>query len=129
MDTLPALPDAVAQVVNSLIDRIERTHQLVIYISTTLAVNQTADTSPYVERTLAFLGPRFGGATSKQAHGVWHSEMVDLVSEDVYLVQTYATGADLMQYLDEVVAYVRGINHELQQEAMALEVDQKLILV
>ena len=123
------LPEAVAQVVNSLIDRIERTHQLAISIPTTLAGDQAANTSPYVERTLALLGPRFDGATSKQAHGVWHRKMVGLVCEDVYLVQTYATDADLMQYLDEVVAYVRGIKRELQQEAMALEMDQKLILI
>jgi hypothetical protein len=49
LDSLPALPEAVAQVVNSLIDRIKRTHQLAIYIPTTMAVDQMADTSPYDE--------------------------------------------------------------------------------
>jgi hypothetical protein len=30
---------------------------------------------------------------------------------------------------DAVVAYIRELKHELGQEAMALEVDQKLILI
>jgi CRP-like cAMP-binding protein len=123
------VPAAVAQVIDTLIDRIDRSHQLVLYIPTTIAVDQTFDTTTYVERTLAVLGARFGGATSKQASGVWRSEMAGLVGETVYLVETYATEADLMMHLDAVVAYIKQLKHELGQEAMALEVDQKLILI
>jgi CRP-like cAMP-binding protein len=123
------VPAAVAHVIETLIDRIDRSHQLAIYIPTTLAVDQMFDTTAYVERTLAFLGQRFGGATSKQASGVWRSEMAGLISETVYLIQTYATEADLMRHLDAVVAYIKELKHELGQEAMALEVDQKLILI
>jgi CRP-like cAMP-binding protein len=124
-----SVPKAVAQVIETLIGRIDRSHQLVLYIPTTLAVDQTFDTTAYVERTLTFLGARFGGATSKQASGVWRSEMAGLVAETVYLVQTYATEADLMMHLDAVVAFIKELKHELGQEAMALEVDQKLILI
>ena len=124
-----SVSEAVAHVITTLIDRIDRSHQLVLYIPTTLAVDQTFDTTAYVERTLTFLGARFGGATSKQASGVWRSEMAGLVGETVYLVQTYATEADLMMHLDAVVAFIKGLKHELGQEAMALEVDQKLILI
>jgi len=88
-----------------------------------IAVDQAFDTTTYVEQTLAFLGERFGGATSKPASGVWRSEMAGLVGETVYLVETYATEADLMTHLDAVVAYIKQLKHELGQEAMALEVD------
>lgn len=128
-DAAGIVPPAVAQVIETLIDRIDRSHQLVLYIPTTIAVDQAFDTTTYVERTLAFLGERFGGATSKQASGVWRSEMAGLVGETVYLVETYATDADLMIHLDAVVAYIKQLKHELGQEAMALEVDQKLILI
>ena len=128
-DAAGIVPAAVAQVIETLIDRIDRSHQLVLYIPTTIAVDQAFDTTTYVERTLAFLGERFGGATSKPASGVWRSEMAGLVGETVYLVETYATEADLMMHLDAVVAYIKQLKHELGQEAMALEVDQKLILI
>jgi CRP-like cAMP-binding protein len=128
-DVAGILPETVAQVIETLIDRIERSHQLVLYIPTTIAVDQAFDTTTYVERTLAFLGERFGGATSKPASGVWRSEMAGLVGETVYLLETYATEADLMMHLDAVVAYIKQLKRELGQEAMALEVDQKLILI
>lgn len=128
-DAAGIVPAAVAQVIETLIDRIDRSHQLVLYIPTTIAVDQAFDTTTYVERTLAFLGERFGGATSKPASGVWRSEMAGLVGETVYLLETYATEADLMTHLDAVVAYIKQLKHELGQEAMALEVDQKLILI
>jgi CRP-like cAMP-binding protein len=123
------VPEVVAHVIETLIDRIDRSHQLVLYIPTTIAVDRTFDTSMYVERTLAFLGERFGGATSKQASGVWRSEMAGLVGETVYLVETYATEADLMTHLESVMVFIKDLKHELGQEAMALEVDQKLLLI
>lgn len=126
-DQLPA--GHVAHVLNKLIDRFDRTHQIAVYIPTTIAVDQLCDTTPYVERALALLGARFGGATSTAAQGVWQSQEAGLVRESVYLVQTYATEAALNRYLDEIVGFVRMIKQELKQEAMAIEVDQKLMLI
>jgi hypothetical protein len=60
---------------------------------------------------------------------VWQSDTAGLVQEAVHLVQTYATPEDLHRYLPEVVAYIKMIKTELQQEAMALEVDQRLLLL
>ncbi|MFN8456593.1 MAG: cyclic nucleotide-binding domain-containing protein [Anaerolineae bacterium] len=116
-------------IVTALIERINHTHQVAIYVPTTIAVDQMTDTSSYVERTLAFLGSRFGGATSTPVAGVWQSEVVGLVPEAVNVVQTYATSADLHRYLMEVVNYVKMLKVELQQEAMALEVDHQLMLL
>ena len=44
-------------------------------------------------------------------------------------MHTYATSNDLKNYLDEVVDYVREIKSELKQEAMAMEINQKLTLI
>jgi hypothetical protein len=52
-----------------------------------------------------------------------------LVGEKLFKVHTYATSDDLQRYLDEVVDYVREIKAELKQEAMAIEVNQKLTLI
>jgi hypothetical protein len=128
-DKLFSSGEEIESVVTTLIERINHTHQVAIYVLTTVAVDQMADTSGYVERTLAFLGSRFGGATSAPANGVWQSQAVGLVREAVHLVQTYATSTDLHRHLSEVINYVKMLKQELQQEAMALEVDHHLMLL
>jgi hypothetical protein len=112
-----------------LADRLGRNNQISVYIPTTIDVNQTIDTTAYVQKTLAFLGKRFGGATSSQAHGVWNSEETGLVSETVHIVRSYTTQADLDKYLADIMEYMETLKKDLKQEAMAVEVNQKLILV
>ncbi|MBI1881880.1 MAG: cyclic nucleotide-binding domain-containing protein [Chloroflexi bacterium] len=134
--TLPALdwagsplPEPLANVTRTIADRLERTHELGVYIPTTVDVDQAIDTTPYVEKTLAFLGELFGGATSSQAQGVWNSDEAGLVNETIHIVRAYTTRAHLNRHLDQVLDYLEGLKVELKQEAMALEVDQRLILV
>lgn len=122
-------PEPIARIVETCIDRLERTHQLAIFIPTTVNVNQTLDTQKYVEQASNFLAERFGGSTSSEAEGVWNSQSEGLVGEKVYIVHTYATQADLNKYLDEVIEFVKELKVELQQEAMALEVNKKLTLI
>ena len=83
----------------------------------------------HVGQTLNFLAERFGGATSREANGVWLSEAAGLVGEQVHIVESYMSQTDLNRHLDEVVAYVKHLKHTLRQEAMALEVDRKLTLI
>jgi CRP-like cAMP-binding protein len=113
----------------TLIDRLERTNQISVFIPTTLDVDKQVDTTPYVEKTLKFLAERFGGATSKEAQGVWNSEEVGLVGETVYIVQSFATQNDINQHLDSVIDYIKKLKIELRQEAMALEINNKLSLI
>ena len=115
--------------VETFVDRLQRNHNLGIFIPTTFDVNVYVDTSPYIDKTLSFLGERFGGATSEEAKGIWNSEDIGLVGEKLFKVHTYATSNDIKKYLDEVVEYVRQIKSELRQEAMAIEINQKLTLV
>jgi CRP-like cAMP-binding protein len=137
LETLPPLPEQrydtlptpLAGVTKALADSLGRTSQIGIYIPTTIGVTHKTDTTAYVERTLAFLGQLFGGATSKRGQGVWNSEEVGLVSEEIIIVQTFVTENDLDRHMAAVIEYVEEIKEELQQEAMAIEVNQKLILV
>ncbi len=112
-----------------LAGRLGHTNQIAIYIPTTIDVDQKLDTTPYVERTLAFLGQRFGGATTNTAHGVWNSADAGLVGEDIHIVRSYTTQADLDRFLQEILHYVEGLKQELKQEAMAVEINLKLILI
>jgi hypothetical protein len=128
---LDNLPGPLAQAAQGLADRLGRTHQIGIYVPTTLGVNQSADTLACLalRETLAFMGQLFGGATSNQAQGIWGSEAAELVSETIYIVKSYVTQCDLDRHLPAVIEYVESLKHELKQEAMALEVNQKLMLI
>ncbi|MEW5957941.1 MAG: cyclic nucleotide-binding domain-containing protein [Chloroflexota bacterium] len=123
------LPEPLARVSQAIADRLGRTHELAVYIPTTIEVDRSFDTTPCVQKTLAFLGEHFGGATSSQAQGVWDSEEAGLVSETVYIVRSFVTQPEIDQHLNTVLDYVAGLKTELKQEAMALEVDQKFMLV
>lgn len=128
-DSEMRMPAELENMLHSFVDRLERTNQVAIFIPTTVDVDKAIDTAEYVERTLNFLAERFGGATSKEAQGVWNSDEVGLVGEKVFLVHTYCTQADMNRYMDEIVEYVKALKIELRQEAMALEVNDKLTLI
>ena len=126
---LDNLPGPLAQVAQALADRVGRNQQIGIYVPTTLDVNQSADTQASLEKTLAFMGQLFGGATSNQAQGIWSSQAAELVSETITIVKSYVTQSDLDRHLPAVIEYVESLKDELKQEAMALEVNQKLMLI
>ncbi len=123
------IPEPVATILHALVNSLERTHQIAVYVPTTIGVDSHADTSVFQERTLNFLAERFGGATAKEARGVWNSQEVGLVGEKVIIIQSYITQADLTAHIDSVIDFVRTLKQEMKQEAMALEVDGKLTLI
>lgn len=123
------LPPAVSAVVATLADRLKRTNQVRMYIPTTVDVDTQVDTSSYVKEALALLGDLFGGATSDSAEGVWKSENAGLVGETVYIVTSYVTRSDLDRHLERILDFVDRMKQELKQEAMALEVNEKLMLI
>ncbi len=129
-DTLPTeYPSVLDNLAEAIVDRLGRTSEIALYIPTTIDVDQPVDTIPYVKEALAFLGERFGGATSSQAEGVWESEEAGLVNEVVYIVRSFVTREELNEHLDEVLEYMAQMRDALRQEAMAVEVDRKLMLV
>jgi hypothetical protein len=123
------VPDQALSVINTLIDRVERVHQISVYIPTTISVDKAIDTSAYLQKTLEFFGAKFGGATSSQAQGVWNSDASGLVNEVVHIVMSYATEDDLKHSVDSVIQFIKEIKEELHQEAMAMEINKKLILI
>ncbi|MEM6803376.1 MAG: cyclic nucleotide-binding domain-containing protein [Bacteroidota bacterium] len=123
------VPEEFSNLLDNCIERLERTNSLGIFIPTTTDANQKSDTSIYMDQAMNFMAERFGGATCKVANGVWHSEKLGLIGEVVYIVHSYITQADMNSHLDEVVDYIKSLKRELKQEAMALEVNQKLTLI
>ncbi|MBI5952892.1 MAG: cyclic nucleotide-binding domain-containing protein [Chloroflexi bacterium] len=123
------LPKPLTKVVEEIFSLLGYTSQIGIYIPTTTSVNQHADTSPHVGKTLSFMGRLFGGATLEDVQGVWNSQGSGLVEEQIHLVRSYCSQSALDKHMTEVVEYVETLKQELRQEAMALEVNQKLMLI
>ncbi len=123
------IPAPIDEILNTLVNSLERTHQVAVYVPTTIGVDGHSDTQAFQEKTLNFLASKFGGATAKEAKGVWNSQEVGLVGEKVVIVQSYLTQNDLTLHIDAVIDFVRTLKVDMQQEAMALEVDGKLTLI
>lgn len=123
------LPAPLTKVISEIFNLLGYTNQIGVYLPTTIGVDQKANTSEYVEKTLSFMGRLFGGATYEKVQGVWNSQGAGLVQEDIYLVRSYCSQPVLDMHMGEVVDYVEVMKQELQQEAMALEVNQKLMLI
>ncbi len=124
-----AIPPELMQLVEASINRLERTNSVGMYIPTTIDGNQPIDTTQHVEEAKSFMGEKFGGATGKIASGVWYSDKLGMVDEVVYHIHSYTTQEQLTLHLDEVIAYIRTLKRTLRQEAMALEVNNKLTLI
>ena len=123
------LPEPLTEVIIEIFKLLGYTNQIGVYIPTTIAVDQKVNTSEYVEKTLSFMGKLFGGATYQKVQGVWNSQEAGLVQEDIHLIRSYCSQPVLDKHMGEVVDYVETLKQELQQEAMALEVNQKLMLI
>lgn len=124
-----SLPEPLKKILEEMLNRLGLTSQIGIYIPTTVAIDQVSDTSEHVKKTLAFMGKVFGGATHEQVHGVWNSSESGLVTEDIHLIRSFCSQTALDQKMGSVIDYVESMKQELQQEAMAIEVNQKLMLI
>ena len=125
----PTAPLYLQGVLDEAMDRLQRAHQVAVYVPSTIGVDHAADTSKHVDGVMAFMAELFGGATRRRAHGVWNSDSVGLVSEEVTIIYSHVTLDALNQHMNSVVAYITNLKKELKQEAMALEVDNKLTLI
>ncbi len=114
------LPARISKVTDLLADRLGRTNQIGIYLPQT-------ETNAVVQETLAFLGGIFGGATATTAEGQAPEDGGE--PEILNVVKTYVTKADMDRHLSKVLAFVEQLKTKLEQDALAIEVNAKLMLV
>ncbi|HSD82449.1 MAG TPA: hypothetical protein VLG46_01245, partial [Anaerolineae bacterium] len=119
----------LGQALREVYRRLSLTHVIGIFIPSTIDVNRAVDNTPQVQATLSFLGDLFGGAISNQGHGVWRSEESGLVAEQVTVVRAFVSKKSLEKHLDEVVEFATNLKKEMKQEAVAIDVDNQLVLV
>ncbi|WP_413206692.1 cyclic nucleotide-binding domain-containing protein [Rhodospirillum sp. A1_3_36] len=110
-------------------DRMGKPHAVGLYIPTTIDVDQTFDAQAIVEKTCDFLGQCFGGATVSKSRGVWRSDDKGLVGEDIFVVRSHCNEEKLNAHVPSITAYMKQLKGELSQEAMAMEIDGRLIIL
>jgi hypothetical protein len=100
-----------------------------VYVPSTINVTESIDNQAWIDKTLAFLSVKFGGATSSPCLGAWVSTSGELVKESVNLCFAFCDQASLESHIDALYEYCLGMKLELAQEAIALEVNGQLYLV
>ncbi len=124
-----ASPATFTQQIEELQRRLSLTHSIGIFIPSTLDVDMSVDNTQQVQQTLNFLGSIFGGATSSNAEGVWQSEESGMVVEEVTIVRTFVSQQALERNLDSVIGYATELKLTMKQEAVAVDIDNQLLLV
>ncbi len=109
--------------------RLSLTQTVAIFIPSTMDVDTVVENDEQVQAALSFLGGLFGGATSSNASGVWKSEESQLVVEKVSIVRSFVSEKALQRHLDEVIAFAGQIKEEMKQEAVAIDVNNELVLI
>lgn len=100
-----------------------------IYIPSTINVNEEIDSTIHTDRALTFLSGLFGGATSTPALGAWMTQGGGLIKERVTIVFAYADTLGLSVHIDDIYNYCLCLKRELNQEAIALEINGELYLI
>ena len=104
-------------------------HNVKIFIPSTINVNETINNADYVDKTLSTFSDLFGGATSYKAMGAWSSIDSGLVKEKVIIVEAFCSEVQLESHIDTVIIYAEKIKADMAQEAIALQIDNKMYFV
>lgn len=108
---------------------IELSSSVKIYVPSTINVNKQVDNQEQVDNTLSFLSTLFGGATGFNALGCWVSQTEGLVKEQVVVCQAYCNEKQLQGNIELVIDHCEELKGSMDQEAIALEINNKLYFV
>ena len=109
-------------------------NQIAIYIPDTNGTRQI-DSARYVERALELFSNLFGGSTIEsrpRAHnvtGAWKDSSGNLITEDITIVESYTDKKTLAANIEIVRKWSLELKQELNQESLAIRVNQTLELL
>ncbi|QPC82097.1 DUF3574 domain-containing protein [Phototrophicus methaneseepsis] len=106
-------------------------HRVAILIPSTNNVSESLtvdEHTQYVELYLRLLSERFGGATAASKLGAWIDDDGQLIRENITEVYAFASEitSDDLVFIQQAAM---GLKDELAQEAIAVEIDNKLYFV
>lgn len=104
-------------------------HKIAIYIPSTYNINENIPESvhqAWVDKAATLLSESFGGATATKCMGYWVSDTKGLVKEQPTMVFAYCEESALQLYIDKIVDFAKSMNTELKQDAIGIELDNKM---
>jgi hypothetical protein len=112
-----------------LANLIELSSSVQVYVPSTCNVDQKIDNSEKVNSVLSELSSLFGGSTSFEAIGCWKSSSLGLVKEHITICKSYCTESQLQQNIEKVISICEELKVSMSQEAISLEVNNKLYFI
>lgn len=103
--------------------------KITVYVPATINVNQEIDNTKYVDRLASLLSKCFGGSTSTPALGYWLSDTQGLIKEKTTMVFAYCKDQDLEEKIDQVITACENLKTELNQEAIAMEINGEMYFI
>jgi len=102
-----------------------------LFIPSTIDINKpsTIMQAAFERSALELFSELFGGATSYQAVGAWSSKTGGLVTENVKIVEAFATTEAAKSGMAQVVAFAEKMKAEMRQEAVALQYQNQLFFI
>ena len=113
---------------SKLVNAFKLSSKINAYVPATIH-DKEIDNSDYVARIATIFSTLFGGATSTQAIGYWLSGSVGLIKEKTTIVFAYCTTEQLEKGIDEVVTALETLKADMQQEAVALEINGEMYFI
>ena len=104
-------------------------HNVKIYVPSTVNVNKASNNEQQVNNLMAVFSQLFGGATTFEAKGAWDSATAGLVVESITIVESYCSEEQLKKGIDTLIIEAKKLRKELKQEAISLEIDNKLYFI
>lgn len=98
-----------------------------IYVPSTFEVDKEIDNTNFVNEIASQLSDMFGGCTITDGFGCWNSNK-GLVQEKVNIVYAYAEHIDNVA-IDKILHLCNWLKFEMKQEAVSLELNNKLYFV
>lgn len=105
------------------------TCKIALYVPGTNGIDMAADTKAQVNHVSVQMSAMFGGATAQAVMGHWISDVAGHVAEDVTIVYSYTDKKTMKKYLSSVVTLAEKIKSDLHQEAISVEINNKLYFI
>jgi hypothetical protein len=102
--------------------------KITLYVPATIHEKEV-DNTAFVDDAAKLFSACFGGSTSTPALGYWLSGSVGLIKEKTTIVFAYCNDSDLQANIDKVVTFCENLKTDLQQEAIALEINGEMYFI
>ena len=103
--------------------------RVALYVPSTTETNKATDNGTQVQRVLTEFCQMYGGATATQAAGGWLSKSAGLVVESVTIIYAYCTRKARRANMRRLLALAASIREDMRQEAVTIEVNNKIAFI